>query len=439
MPHGNVRALFAHRGFRRLLVIRLIGQLGDGLFQAGLASSVLFNPEKAATPAAIAFAFGVLLVPYSALGPFFGVLLDRWSRRTTLFLANTVRAILVVPAALYVWIGRESALFIVIALAIIALNRFFLAGLSAALPHVVENDRLVTANSLSTTLGTAIYTAGLGIAGGTFHLIGTGFHPYAIVSVTAALAYGLCALLIQVGFGAAALGPDEPESRRTRVLAAMGTTARGMVDGIRHLAGHRAAASLLLVQAAHRGLYGVSALMLLLLFRNYYRVDNAEASMDALLPIAGAAAVGSLLCALITPAVTRRIGGWQWVTSMIGILALAIPGLGLPYIAILAAAAAFLVSMVTQGTKIVTDTALQVDIADEYRGRVFSVNDTAFNLMFVVGLAIGATILPADGHAPAVTIAVGVGYAITAAAYGVYAARLHQPHVRQPAGVRRSG
>ena len=42
------------RGFRRLLAVRLISQLGDGWFQAGLASSVLFNPEQAASPVAIA-------------------------------------------------------------------------------------------------------------------------------------------------------------------------------------------------------------------------------------------------------------------------------------------------------------------------------------------------------------------------------------------------
>ncbi len=83
MPHGNLRAILAQQGFRRLLAVRLSSQLGDGWFQAGLASSVFFNPEKAASPVAIAMAFAVLLVPYSTLGPFVGVFLDRWSRRKT--------------------------------------------------------------------------------------------------------------------------------------------------------------------------------------------------------------------------------------------------------------------------------------------------------------------------------------------------------------------
>ncbi len=40
--------------FRRLLAVRLISQTADGLFQAGLATLVLFSPYYAATPAEVA-------------------------------------------------------------------------------------------------------------------------------------------------------------------------------------------------------------------------------------------------------------------------------------------------------------------------------------------------------------------------------------------------
>src|SRR5262245_40475359 len=145
--HHNLVAILSRRGFRRLLAVRVASQLGDGVFQAGLAGSVFFNPERAASPVAIAAAFAVLLVPYSLLGPFVGVFLDRWSRRQVLFVANTIRAALVLPAAWFVWNGAQDVPFVSCALVIIALNRFFLSGLSASQPHVVEQRRLVTANS----------------------------------------------------------------------------------------------------------------------------------------------------------------------------------------------------------------------------------------------------------------------------------------------------
>ena len=55
--------------------------------------------------------------------------------------------------------------FVLLALAVIAINRFFLAGLSAAQPHVVDDARLVTANSLATTLGTRLLRARAGHRG----------------------------------------------------------------------------------------------------------------------------------------------------------------------------------------------------------------------------------------------------------------------------------
>lgn len=81
--------------FWRLLQVRVASQFGDGLFQAGLAGALLFNPDRAADPMAIAGAFAVLFLPYSLLGPFAGALMDRWDRRWVLVGANTGRLALI--------------------------------------------------------------------------------------------------------------------------------------------------------------------------------------------------------------------------------------------------------------------------------------------------------------------------------------------------------
>ena len=82
--HGYVRALSGISGFRRLLGVRLTSQFGDGLAQASLASSILFNPAQQTSPLKIASGFALLVLPFSVLGPFVGVFLDRWSRRNRL-------------------------------------------------------------------------------------------------------------------------------------------------------------------------------------------------------------------------------------------------------------------------------------------------------------------------------------------------------------------
>jgi predicted MFS family arabinose efflux permease len=93
---------------------------------------------------------------------------------------------------------------------------------------------------------------------------------------------------------------------------------------------------------------------------------------------------------------------------------IAVVVLGLPYRQLLLVAAVFLINIASQGTKIVVDTAIQQECADLYRGRVFSVNDTAFNLCFVIGLFAGAVLLPENGHSPPVLAGVGVGYLLLA-------------------------
>ena len=61
------------RWFRRLFAVRCASQLSDGVFQVALASYVVFSPEKAPGPGAIAGALAAVLLPFS-------VLVRRWSR-----------------------------------------------------------------------------------------------------------------------------------------------------------------------------------------------------------------------------------------------------------------------------------------------------------------------------------------------------------------------
>jgi predicted MFS family arabinose efflux permease len=105
-------------------------------------------------------------------------------------------------------------------------------------------------------------------------------------------------------------------------------------------------------------------------------------------------------------------------------LAILVPALVLPYQPALTVAAAFVVSVGAQATKIVTDTSLQLEIEDDYRGRVFSINDTGFNLMFVLGLLIGSWALPVSGVSPPTMIGIGLGYAVVAIGFGLVNRRL---------------
>ena len=104
---GDLRVVLAERDFRRLFATRLVSQTGDGIITAGVGTYVFFNATTFPSPAAGAAAFAALYLPYSLIGPFAGVLIDRWSRRQILVWSAVVRSVFVVLTAALM--GRAAA------------------------------------------------------------------------------------------------------------------------------------------------------------------------------------------------------------------------------------------------------------------------------------------------------------------------------------------
>jgi MFS family permease len=408
------RSILAGREFRRLLAVRLTSQIADGWFQAGLAGSLLFNPDQKSSPVAIATGFAILLLPYSLLGPYVGVLLDRWDRRASLSVANLARAVLVLPAAALLGSGSQGVLFAISALIVIAINRFFLAGLSAALPHVVSDAKLVPANALASTLGTMCYSIGLFSSAAliALHVVGTDARGYGVIAAAAALGYLLSGLLARGLFRSGELGPLDHERHTGRLDDALVEVFRGMVAGARHLASRSRAARAMVLQAGYRYLYGALTLAVLLLYSRYFGGEkiHADQSLWQLGQVVIAGAAGAAVAAIITPFAVRRLGGTRWLTILVTAVGVVVLGCGLPFIATLLLAAAFLVNVASQSMKIIVDATIQHECEDNYRGRIFSVNDTAFNLCFVGGLFTAALTLPPNGKSATALIVVSISF-----------------------------
>src|SRR5512145_1322088 len=302
---GDLRAVVRHRDFRRLFATRLTSQAADGAFQAALASLFFFSPERQTSAGSVAAAFAVLLLPYSLVGPFAGVLLDRWRRRQILVVANLLRTGMVLGVAVLTFGGVTGVPLYVAVLACLSVNRFFLAGLSAALPHVVTRDELVMANSVSTTTGTIVAIGGGGIGFGLKKLLGEGSTADGQVIVVAALTYALAAGLA-ARMDRDLLGPDL-DQERPQTREAVRHVARGLVDGARHVWWHRPAGHALAAIGAHRFFYGVSTISGILLFRSYFNdPDDVDAGLAGLAWAFAASGAGFLLAAVITPEVTRH-------------------------------------------------------------------------------------------------------------------------------------
>src|SRR5215468_693121 len=119
---GDLRAVLAERNFRRLFATRLISQTGDGMFTAGLGTYVFFNASTYPNPGSAAAAFAALYLPYSLIGPFAGVFIDRWSRRQILVWSAVLRAAFVALAATLVGSGVRGLPLYAASLLVLAVN-----------------------------------------------------------------------------------------------------------------------------------------------------------------------------------------------------------------------------------------------------------------------------------------------------------------------------
>jgi MFS family permease len=418
----ELRELLRLRDFRRLFAVRLVSQSGDGMFEVGLATLFFFSPQNASTATGVAAAFAVLLLPFTVVGPWAGVLLDRWRRRQVLFVGNLARVAITLAIALILLTGGLGPAVYVLALVNLSVNRFLLSALSASLPRVVDGRLLLTANSLTPTLGAAAAIAGA-VAG---FALGLGLEPGrnrdATILALAALVFATASALATV-MDRDLLGPDA-RADTGAVRRSLHTLGRGLADGLRHLRQRGTPARALAVMAAHRFVYGVVFIASILISRNLLE-DPADASagLRTFGTVLAASAVGFALAVVLTPVLTPRTGPHTWIVYCL-VLAAASQLLLTATIArwaVLAGAAAL--ALAAQGAKIAVDTIVQRDTDDAFRGRAFALYDVLYNAAFVGAAALAALVLPDSGYSPAVFAALALVYLAAAAIYRVRSPR----------------
>ena len=401
-PIAVWRSVRALPEFRRLLELRLVSQFGDGLFAAGLAGGILFNPERPAEPWAVAGNFAVLFLPFSILGPFAGALLDRWDRRLVLVGANLGRLLLVLAVAASLMSGAGDLAVLVAALIVNGFTRFVSSGLSAALPHVVPKDQVVAMNSVATATGGAAAFLGAIFTLVPRWLFGADDTGAAAIILIVAVPVAL-ALWLSWRFPSHLLGPDD--SVRAIHGSVAYAVATGWVHGIRTVVAVPTVAATLVGLAAHRMVLGINSLLILVIVRH----SDAQqvAGFGTAVLFFAATGVGQFLAAAVMPVAVRRWGRYRTANGALAAAALvqlAGAGLHIPMMVV----CGFLLGLAGQVVKLCVDNAMQLDVDDALRGHVFAVQDALFWMSFILAMVLAATVIPPDGREPALILA-GVG------------------------------
>jgi apolipoprotein N-acyltransferase len=365
-PVGTGRAWrrLLHGPFRTLVTGQALGQAADGLAQIAFAQFVVFEVGRGATPGRIAALLAVTLLPFSLVGPFAGVVIDRWPRRTVLVTMSLLRSALTLAAVATVAVGSEPGAFVGVLL-LLSTSRFVLAAKGAALPRTVPLHELVPANAVSAVAGmVAVFVGAVGGA--------------AFVGWSAEAGFVLATLLYVAAASTFIRLPDVGGGDGRMLLRRLRLALVDVVDGVRALRDPRIGRPLGAV-ALHRLLLGAGFVLLVLVADSQLGLEVSGYGLA--LAVTGVAAFAGSLAA---PACARR-----WSPVALLPLAFLPPAAALyagglaPNLVVLVAGLG-VTALSFQLLKVLVDALVGGATADAVRGRVFSVYDVLYNVAFVL-------------------------------------------------------
>jgi Na+/melibiose symporter-like transporter len=401
------RVLADHRDFRLLLGAGLVSMTGDWILEIGLAYYIY-----AITGSTLASATMLLasFVPQILLSSVAGVFVDRWDRKRTMIGANLLLCVGLAPLLL-VHDADQVWIVYVVLMWEGTVQVFFSPAEAALVPHLVPDDRLVTANALngqnadlSRLVGSAIggVVAGLG-----------GITALAVVdAATFVLAASMVAAVRTSGRAvdsdvAAETSTHELEGRLMRLWSEW-------VDGLRAAASQRVLRvifAFVLVTSVGEGIMGT-------LFAPFVR-DVLHGSAEAYGLIVSVQAIGGIAGGLVAASVGHRVSAahlFGWGSVVFGIVDLTMFLYPLVWVEVWPAAACMIVVGVPGALTVAGFmTLFQRCTADAYRGRVFGAMGLVQSVAMVGG-AVGAGFLGSSVGIVPVLAFQGGGYLVAGCA-----------------------
>jgi predicted MFS family arabinose efflux permease len=397
-PAGYVELLRRNREFRFLWLGQVVSQLGDWFDTIALFTLVL---RLTGSGRAVGLVLVARFLPSVVLGPLSGVFADRFNRRTLMIVSDAARALVVLG---FLFVRRPEHVWLVYVLTVLqlGLSSFFEPARSAAIPSIVRERELGTANAISSVTWSAMLTLGAAFGGPVTAWFGTDA-AFVIDSLT----YVLSALLI-----ASVRLPRRPprEKRRLTLSKALGVS--DTLEGLRYVRKRPRVLALLLVKPAW-GLGGGILTLLPVFGEKVFMVGaSAAAGMSVLYFARGiGTAVGPVLVRRFygeTRRQMQRAIGFSFVVA--GAFYVSFGSSKIFAFALLWLAVAH---MAGSTLWVFSTVLLQATVEDAFRGRVFAAELTLMTLAMAASNYFTGEALDRFGYSPrAVTITIGVFFTL---------------------------
>jgi len=354
---GFVELLKNNRSFRQLWLGQVVSQMGDWFDTIALYTIIL---QLTGSGRDIGLLLVARFVPSFLFGPLSGVVADRFSRRSIMIISDLLRAIVVLG---FLFVKRADQLWIIYVLTVfqLGLSTFFEPAKTAAIPSIVEDRELVTANTISSVTWSVMLTLGAAIGG----LI-TGWFGTNAAFILDAFSYLLSAALI-----ASIKVPKRKKRPRQKLSLGRVLGVTETLEGVSYVKSRPRVLALLLVKPAW-GLGGGILTLLPVFGERIFPVGKSAATGIGVL--FAARGIGTA----VGPIVARRIAG-EGETQIETSIGVAFIIGGIFYIAF-GNAAGFVFALIVLGIAhcggsilwVFSTVLLQQSVQDNFRGRVFA-------------------------------------------------------------------
>ncbi len=392
---GRVRTALASKDFARLVSARYASQFGDGLFQAFIFARLVFlDTDKQSTAAQVAKAVSLLIIPFSLIGPFAGVFIDRWSRRLILTWTPVLKAVCLVPL---LFINASWAIY-TLALVNVSANRFYLTTAGAVTPSLVEDRELLVGNAITGSAGTVITAAGLAIGS----RIAGHVNPKALLVAVIVLWPVSAWLASRIANALRASRPD------VGIREDIVRVAREFVSGGRRLFATPRALAPVTSVFWDQMLINTVAVLSVVVFKDQFNQGIASYSNIVI-----AAGFGVLAGMVTVGFLEARFTREQIMALAFGIAGVASILVALKITSVTILLLTFILAMTFPWRKTPADTLVQESLPNRYRGRVFAIQDIAFTMPRVFAALLLVVWLNAiDLSVATIVFATGVAFLI---------------------------
>lgn len=361
------RLLRENRAYARLWLAQAVSLVGDWFTLIAL--SVLVSRDTRGSGLAVSGLLLMQLLPTVLIGPFSGVLADRFDRRRLLITTDLLRCGLVLLFIPAVGSGHLGLMY-VLAFLHFTVSTVFEPARSALMPNIVEPAELVAASTLGSVTWSVMAAVG-GVLGGSVLSAAGITDAFLVDAFTFAASAGLIV----------SIGPAERRGRDPATHAA----GPGFLDGLRHVAAHPVTGAALLIKAIN-GLALVDTFMVIYATRLFVAGEGGAGALGLLYASFGVGAVlGPLLLNAVNDGSVRRmrrliVAGSALISSGLFVLA------GAPTLAV-TALAIVLRGMGGSTNWTYSTIILQKTVPDRLRGRLFSI-DLANATLAAAGAAV---------------------------------------------------